>query len=184
MTTATRAALGAITSQVYALLLDEGLIPSLAVGEVHELALSIDAWGVEEADRNQPQHITTDGESWVTARGVLRRERHGQEDGRAEVVIDGQGFLLFGEQETPPTGTAVEVTGLVYVEPARMPVFGWPNPMALPRCRPWRVVGLRRELLQDRRTLGRPAPGSRLDRLPEPSDVDTNSYYFADLELA
>jgi hypothetical protein len=187
MTTRARAAsetkLGTITAQVYALLLDEGLIPSVAVGEVHDLAVSIDDWKVSEANGETAEHVTTDGESWVIARGTLRVEEQGAEDGQTRLVVRGQGFLLLDGGNTPPPDRVVEVTGLLYVEPTRMPVFGFENPRALPLRRPWRVVGVRREILPRGESAGR-GSAAVIERLPDPDDVDTGSYYFVDLAPA
>jgi hypothetical protein len=61
-----------------------------------------------------------------------------------------------------------------------MPVFGFVNPRARPLRRPWRVVALHREI---RGGAGGPKPAQAINRLPESRDVDTGSYYFADLVL-
>jgi hypothetical protein len=55
--------LGRVRAQVFALLLDEGLVPSMGVGEVHELAVSIDDWQVKESDDDGMEYLITDDDS-------------------------------------------------------------------------------------------------------------------------
>jgi hypothetical protein len=177
------ALLGRVRAQVFALLLDEGLVPSMGVGEVHELAVSIDDWQVKESDDDGMEYLITDDDSWSVCRGVLRRDdTPGPDDGLLRVETCGQGFLLHGTTSSPPPpDRPVLIEGFVAVEPTRMPVFGFVNPRARPMRRPWRVVALHREI---RGGAGGRKPAMAIDRLPEPKDVDTGSYYFADLVLA
>jgi hypothetical protein len=176
--------LGRVRAQVFALLLMEGLIPSMATGDVCELAVSIDDWNVVEAADDGMEYLITDDDCWSVTRGLLRRESApGPEDGQLRVDTFGQGFLLHGTAaDHPLPDRPVYIEGFVYVEPARMPMFGVDNPKARPMRRPWRVVALHREVVARRRAEGKSA--TLIDRLPDPADVDTGSYYFADLVLA
>jgi hypothetical protein len=176
--------LGRVRAQVFALLLMEGLIPSVAVGEVCDLAVSIDDWNVVEVADDGMEYVITDDDSWSVTRGLLRRQSTtGPDDGQWRVDSCGQGFLLHGTAaDHPPPDRPVYIEGFVYVEPTKMPMFGFDNPQAWPMRRPWKVVALHRETLPRGEAGGR-KPATPIDQLPDPADVDTGSYYFADLVL-
>jgi hypothetical protein len=178
--------LGRVRAQVFALqLMEKGLVPTMATGDVYELAVSIDDWNVVEVPDDGMQYVITKDDCWSVTRGTLRRQSaRGPRDGQMSVDSCGQGFLLLGSAtEYPLPDRPVYIEGFVYVEPERMPMFGFDNPQAWPMRRPWKVVALHREILP-RGGVGGRQPAMPIDRLPDPADVDTGSYYFADLVLA
>ncbi|MEJ2862820.1 hypothetical protein [Actinomycetospora flava] len=179
------ALLGRVRAQVFALqLIEKGLVPAMATGDVCELAVSIEDWNVVEVPDDGMEYLITDDNSFSVTRGLLRKESGpGPEDGQLRVDTCGQGFLLGGSARSyPPAGSPVYIEGYVSVEPMRMPMFGFDNPRAWPMRRPWKVVALHRELLP-RGGVGGRKPAMPIERLPNPADVDTGSYYFADLVL-
>ena len=179
------ALLGRVRAQVFALqLIEKGLIPTMATGDVCELAVSIEDWNVVEVSDDGMEYLITDDNSFSVTRGLLRKESSpGPEDGQLRVDTCGQGFLLSGSARSyPPAGSPVFIEGCVSVEPMRMPMFGFDNPRAWPMRRPWKVVALHREILPMGGVGGR-KPAMPIERLPNPADVDTGSYYFADLVL-
>ncbi|MHC1558093.1 hypothetical protein ACR9E3_04010 [Actinomycetospora sp. C-140] len=178
--------LGRVRAQIFALeLMEEGLIPAMAAGDVRELAVSVDDWNVVEVPDNGMEYLITKDDCWSVTRGFLRQHSGGgPRDGQMRVDTCGQGFLLSGSaREYPPPDRPVYIEGFLYVESMRFPMLGFDNPQAWPMRRPWKVVALHREI-RPRGEEGGRKPATPIERLPDPSDVDTGSYYFADLVLA